>query len=213
MVPTMRVSLWRSRLAGLLIATVVLCSASACSIPCEGGDERVLLYSDIQSADGEMDRRLIKKLGISLELPDDVMNVSVEADRWLEKTYGVKLLSFVLMKLPTGTNLGDLRFLSGYVMIYPGMSKYEETLQNGNMMYGAAVGMPRLGFDTLFDYDLGEELFHWDQRVYRVDRRAPDGRALQAVIIRCEYGADETERKRELDQTERILRSVRFEPK
>ena len=163
-------------------------------------------------------RTRISGLGISIELPQNVEEMTVRTTRGYQNEFGYRDVEFRIMSL--SFNRLDIEsgpMIYGVVLVYD--SKQEQIFQNekfNSQGYKAYVGLSNR---RIKEYDKVIKLntplknrFGYSQNIYRIDRKNKEnGSVLRASIVRALYAESP-----KLDQSDerlitKILESIRFE--
>lgn len=166
-------------------------------------------------AEGPLVTKTYKKLGISISLPKDVLDVTVWSQNQYQRDTGSKMLEFKLavFEPPMFSGLEISTIWIGYVNVFTSeqlrdwnASGYE--LPAWTNIKGEAAKSE--SFDLIQTQTKPEQRVGYDQKNFRIDRKAKDGRVLMATINRCEYTIQTGARERDLLMITNILQSVKF---
>lgn len=206
-----------TRYARMLAAIVTAATTQSCnSLLLRSGEHG----RDVESSTGELEVRTFKRVGISIAIPSDAMDVMSDHDRrWIE-IYGRKCVSFVLAKVPMHMyNTDDMLCLAGHASVFSPL-QYQEWKRSPSDVKEGGEQILRKGvynwtaadehFDTIQVYDIPNGRWGLPSTVYRLDRRSEDGRVFQAMITRLHYVNDSQFVKKQETLITNILFSVRF---
>jgi hypothetical protein len=162
------------------------------------------------------------KLGIAMMLPQETINKRIDDGRSWQDTYGCKTLRFSLVRVPMSQyNRGDLNAIAGHVNVYTHPQYLQWTRSPSSLLEGGELILRGGGwtwttadeqFDVIETRDSGTNVWGLTQTTYRIDRKAKDGRVLQAMITRMDYTDDVTIREQDLTTITNVLNSVHFTP-
>jgi hypothetical protein len=173
---------------------------------------------DVQISDGKLKPHEYKRLGIGIDLPNDLIEEKVGYDQGWQDFYRCKNLVFVIARVPIRLpdyNHADL--IRGHVNVYsPEQYARWQRLSSAKWEGGELVfsnGMWRAGpeiFDTMLIRATPETKIGLTQTIYRIDRKNEDGLVLQAMITKATFTADPDKGKLYIERITNILNSVHF---
>jgi hypothetical protein len=157
-----------------------------------------------------------KKLGISLELPGNVIDLDTNSNREYQRGFGCTSVSFQLMRLaPRGSESGPLMW--GEVQIYDPQQEITYQKEKFNSQgYKAYVGVENRRItkcDTVVKLDTPlTNRFGYRQKIYRLDHKdKASGKAFRASIVRASYADNPAVNQSDEALITRIMKSIRFE--
>lgn len=161
-----------------------------------------------------------KQLGIQVAFPADILKKEICNSRMWQDTFYCQTLRFVLARAPNaGGDRGDLEVLAGHINVYAPQQYQRWMVTPGENLEGGEL-IDKGGrwkwskedekFDVLQTFDACDNSWGLMQETYRLDRKASDGRVLQAMITRMHYTEDQKIIDREIMTITNILNSVRF---
>lgn len=192
---------------GIIGYALVGCSASTGPEPRAG-------TAKIVTTDRSLKR--VNRLGISLELPANVIDLENDSNQEHQRVFGCKSVRFQLMRLaPEGAESGPLMW--GEVRIYDPQQElaYQKTKYNSDA-YKAYVGVENRRItrqDVVVKLDTSlKNRFGYSQKIYRLDHKdSASGSAFRASIIRASYASRDSINQGDEELITQILKSIRFE--
>ena len=166
-------------------------------------------------AEGPLVTKTYRKLGISISLPKDVLDVMVWSQNWYQRDTGRKMLGFYLGKTepPIFSGVEIITIWSGDVNVFT-PEQFREWNASGyelmgwtNITSGSAKSEP---FDRIETQTDSAQFVGYDRNNFRIARKAKDGRVLIAIISRRDYTIQTGARERDLLMITNILQSVKF---
>lgn len=175
----------------------------------------------VKKSTNSLMKRSYRKLGFSLLLPKDLIYEKVYSDKRWRSLYDCRTVRFVIAHAANaGWDSADINVVEGHVNVYSS-SEYKAWLKSPGSIFEGGETIKKNG---VFDWSKEDEIFdnmqkhaecinRWGlkQTTYRMDRKSPDGRVIQAMITRMDYTTDMTIKKNEIAIISNILNSVKID--